>query len=191
MDSKFFNLIRPLTNYIDSGRFFSQPLQCIYYVFGILCLLIPFYVIYELADWGFFSYANGKELLSFFVVIIGLLGVCILCFLLWFNRAEKLSTLLSPNSKFVAVPAVANLIQTGGEVFGIFMGVFGFYCSLFYLLLDTRFFFIPNDIYHLGIMGVIVMPIFGYVIVVGSRYLAELVLSIADIANNTDKIANK
>ena len=189
MYQKFFDIIKPLTDYIDSGKFFRQPLQWLYYVIGCLCALFPFYVIYELIDKYVFKYADGKETFALILVLLILIAVCFGSFLLWFNRAQKLPELLKPDSKFVAVPAVANFIQTSGEFYGLFLGVFGFLSSLILTLFD---FYVPIPFMtEVGFGATVMFPIVGYVIVVGCRYIAELVLSIADIANNTDKIANK
>ncbi len=186
---KLFDLIKPLTDYIDSGKFFRQPLQWLYYAIGVLCALLPFYVIYEMADKYVFRYAEGKEMFALILILLGLFVVCFGSFLLWFNRAAKLPSLMHEDAKFVAVPAVANFIQTIGEFYGLFFGIFGFYACLILTIFD---YYLPLPmINETGIAAMIMFPIIGYIVVVGCRYIAELVLSIADIANNTDKIANK
>lgn len=191
MEKNFFNLIDPVTDYIDSGKFFRQPLQWLYYIIGVLCACAPLYLLYELIDNRFFKYAEGKEIFAVILIWIVLAAVCLGCFLLWFNRAKKLSGILTPGSKFVAVPAVANFIQTLGEFYGLFVGVFGFICCLLMALFDIDFYmhglFSPSA----SVLSAIIMAITGYVVIIVTRYIAELVLSIADIANNTDRLVKK
>lgn len=190
MENKFFNLIDPLTNYIDSGKFFRQPLQWLYYLLGGICAFLPLHAIYIIIVSGILKFAAASAIFAILLVWIILCGVCLLCFLLWFNRAKKLPELLKNNSKFIAVPAVANFIQTFGEFFGLFTGIFGFLSMLILTVVDLPYFFYMVPTYP-SIGSAFTMLIAGYITVVATRYLAELVLSIADIANNTARIANK
>ncbi len=191
MDSKFFTLIDPLFKYIDSGKFFRQPMQWLYYIIGVICLIAPLYLLYYLFDDNVFSYADGGECFAIILIWLVFAALCYGGFMLWFNRAGKLATILQPDSKFVAVPALANFIQTSGEFIGIFTGVFGFVSSIIISLFST---YIARYAFHSfgggeSFISGLIMLITGYIIVIASRYVAELVLAIADIANNTDKIA--
>lgn len=191
MDSKFFTLIDPLFKYIDSGKFFRQPMQWLYYIIGVICLIAPLYLLYYLFDDNVFSYADGGECFAIILIWLVFAALCYGGFMLWFNRAGKLATILQPDSKFVAVPALANFIQTSGEFIGMFFGLFSFASSIIITLFSAgiaRYAF--GSLNAGSSLGTgIGMLLGGYIIVISSRYVAELVLAIADIANNTDKIA--
>lgn len=184
----FFNLFDPVANYIDSGRVFRQPLQWLYYLIGGLCGILPLYAIYYIIDSRILKYAPGSVIFAVLLIWIILVVTCAVSLLLWFNRAKKLPSLLTDNSKFVAVPAIANLIQTFGEWIGIATALFGFPSCLIAALFASNY-GIPY-VSELGVAGAFECVIVGYIYLIISRYLAELILSIAEIANNSKKIAD-
>lgn len=183
-----FNLLKPLTDFIDSGRFFRQPFQWLYYIIGVLCALTPLYVLYTLIESRIFKYADGGDIFAIILIWLVFGAVCIGGLILWFSRGKKLSEILPENSKFVALPCVANFIQTSGEFFGLFIGLFGFIGGVL-----SNIFGIGREfpIIAATIPTSILSLIFGYLAVVFSRYVSELLLAIAAIANNTEKMANK
>lgn len=190
MESNFFNLLKPLTDYIDSGRFFRQPLQWLYYVIGVLCVLSPLYLLYILIESRIFKYADGGDIFAIILILLIFSLVCFGGMLLWFARAKKLPELLPENSKFIAVPAFANFLQTTGEFLGLFIGVFGFLggilCTLFGVGLGNEIPIIASSL-----PASILCVIYGFLTVVGFRVISELILAIADIANNAEKLTNK
>ncbi len=193
MESKFFTVLDPVFKYIDSGKFFRQPLQWLYYLLGVLCLILPLYILGKAISSELFSYMSGSGIFTFLLIWVVMAGVSYGAFCLWFNRARRLKELLPTGSRFAAIPALANFIQTFGEFAGLYVGVFGFVASLLATLFQQ-----PGMGYAFGdlpvgggIMGAIYTLIAGYVIVVVSRFFAEMVLALADIANNCEKIADK
>ena len=190
MNRGFFDLLKPLTDYIDSGNFFRKPFQWLYYTIGVLCAILPLYVLYLLLESRIFKYADGGDIFAIILIFFLFTAVCVMGFLLWFSRAKKLPELLPEGSKFVAVPGVANFIQTSGEFFGLLIGVFGFIggilCSVFGLGLGRD---IP--ILATSIPMSFLSLLYGYLIIIFTRYISELILSIADIANNVEKLTKK
>lgn len=188
MDSKIFNLLKPLTDYIDSGRFFRQPFQWLYYLIGVLCVLSPLAFLYTLIESKVFRYADGGEIFAIILIWLIFGVVCVFGGLLWISRGKKLKELLPENSKFVALPCIANFIQTSGEFTGLFIGIIGFIGGVIGTIFGVGG--------HLPIVPAtiptsILSVIFGYLTIVFTRYVSELVLAIASIANNTEIIAKK
>lgn len=99
---------------------------------------------------------------------------------------NKLKDIIQENNEFIAIPVVSHLTQTIGEWLGIYIGVIGTLCSLIIAL------FAANELQYImpvstGIF--FLMPIYGFLIVVFARLLAELYRALAVIANNTRKLA--
>jgi len=187
----------PFFNYIDSGKFFRQPFKYLYYIIGVLCLIFPIYVLIKLIDSGIFSVFSASVIFAVILVWLLLVAVMIGLFMLWFNRAQRLNILLPEQTKFVAVPVLANFIQTLGEAVGLFVSVFGFVATLIVVLFSLASPEIQYVMGYVGLpvgvsfMGAVYLLIVGVVIMLGSRFFSEMVLAIADIANKTDLIARK
>lgn len=183
LDHKFFHLLDPVTDYIDSGRFFRQPLMWLYYIIGALTALFPLYALYVLCDEA--KWLDASDICRAIFLWLILTAVCVGLMLLMFNRASRLKTLMPTDSKFVAIPAIANIIRTFGEYFGIFIGVFYSLAVLF--TLDSSL------SYMIGIYGGAVQFLYfiiaGFLLIVFTRFLSEAILAIAEIANKTDRIA--
>ncbi|MCG4740034.1 hypothetical protein L0N23_24295, partial [Bacteroides intestinalis] len=106
-------------------------------------------------------------------------------YLLWMNRKNKLKEVIQEDNEFIAIPVVSHLTQTVGEWLGLYIGVVGTLCSLIIALLAA------NELQYVmpvstGIF--FLMPIYGFLIVVFARLLAELYRALAVIANNTKKL---
>lgn len=188
LDHKFFHLLDPVTDYIDSGLFFRQPLKWLYYIIGVCIALAPLYVLYQLVN--AFEYLKGSMIFTSLLVWLILAATCVGGGLLWFNRAEKLSTLLPTGSKFVAIPAIANFIRTAGEFVGLFIGIFIPIASIIIMIFASNDYMMSRYLpVSYSLLSVVMMIILGYLIVLISRYFAEMTLAIADIANKTDRIA--
>ena len=183
-----FNLLKPITDYIDSGRFFRQPFQWLYYFIGAVSALTPLYVLYILIESRIFKYAHGGDIFAIILIWVVFSACCVCGLFLWLRRGKQLKELLPENSKFIALPCICNFVQTSGEFFGLFIGIFGFVGGLL-----SNLFGIGQDFPLIAstIPACVFSLIMGYVVVVFSRYISELILAIASIANNTEKIANK
>lgn len=188
MNNKLFTFLDPMLGYIDNGRFFREPFRWLYVIFAILNLLFPIAVLVKIIDMQFFRYAEGKAIFAFILIFI------ILCigawgsYLLWINRKNKLKEVIQEDNEFVAIPVVSHLTQTIGEWLGLYIGVIGTLCSLIVAL------FAANELKYVmpvstGIF--FLMPIYGFLIVVFARLLAELYRALAVIANNTKKLTKQ
>lgn len=186
MNNKLFTFLDPLLGYIDNGRFFREPFRWLYVIFAVLNLLFPIAILVKVIDMDFFKFAEGKAIFAFILVFIILCGGAWGSYLLWMNRKNKLKDIIQENNEFIAIPVVSHLTQTIGEWLGIYIGVIGTLCSLIIAL------FAANELQYImpvstGIF--FLMPIYGFLIVVFARLLAELYRALAVIANNTRKLA--
>jgi hypothetical protein len=202
MNNKFFTFISPYLSFIDNGHFFRKPFSWLYTLFAIINLILPLYILYQLIDSGIF----GKD---FKVTIIVLLTWLIIAFAgwisfqLWLDRKAKISFSSDNTSEFVATPAFSHLIQAFGEWVGTWIAIVG--CG--FALLTTIFIreqglaltdiiAIPSEITTMQIIGkyirtgwsyVFLMPIYGFLIIVLTRFLSEQIKALSAIANNTKK----
>lgn len=99
---------------------------------------------------------------------------------------NKLKEAIREENEFVAIPVVSHLTQTMGEWLGLYIGVIGTLCSVIVAIFAAdgigHMLPIPSGMFFL-------MPIYGFLIVVFARLLAELYRALAVIANNTKKLA--
>lgn len=185
MDNRLRNIIDPALDYIDSGSFFRQPFKWLYYVIGILNFAVPVFLINLLFEYS--KYASGSTIFCMVMLILFSIVIAFLCCLLWFRRACSLNRDASKGSRFIAIPVIANLIQTAGESLGVWIGIGGFITTLFILIFggdETRHIIGTNA----SFITLLACIIFGYLTVVIHRFFAELFLATVSIANNTKSI---
>ena len=175
----------PLLGYIDNGRFFREPFRWLYVIFAVLNLLFPIFILAKVIEMDFFKYAEGKLILAFILLFIILCAGAWGSYLLWMNRKNKLKEAIQEENEFIAIPVVSHLTQTMGEWLGLYIGVIGTLCSVVIAIFaanEIRYILpIPSGMFFL-------MPIYGFLIVVFARLLAELYRALAVIANNTRKL---
>jgi hypothetical protein len=185
MKNKFFTFIEPVLDCIDNGYFFRQPFHWLYTVIAVLNLLLPFYLLFKAFD--FFEYADGKMIAAFILGWLVLCGVAWFAFQLWWNRKERIYLSANEKDDFVAIPVFSHFLQTAGECAGLYVGVCGAALSLIATLFTNDYIGMLPGLTGLGVAGIVVFPIAGFLIVVASRVLAEMYRALAAIANNTKK----
>lgn len=188
MNNKLFTFLDPLLSYIDNGRFFRDPFRWLYTIFAVLNLLFPIAILVGVTEKKFFQYADGKAIFAFILVFVIICAGAWGSYLLWINRKNKLKEVIQEDNDFVAIPVVSHLTQTIGEWLGLYIGVIGTLCSLIITL------FAADELQYVlpGFAGVfLLMPIYGFMIVVFARLLAELYRALAVIANNTRKLTKQ
>lgn len=192
MENKFLTFIAPYLSFIDKGHMFRKPFSWLYALIAIINLLLPLYLIYLLIDNRIFD-AEFKIIITILLtwVIIAFAGW--VSFQLWWDRKTKITFSSDDNAEFVATPVFSHLIQTLGEWIGTWLGLAGFgYALLTTIILGEEGWYLG---YEFGIplveyLGsgwtyVILMPIYGFLIIVMTRFLAEQVKALSAIANNT------
>lgn len=191
-DNKFINLINPYLDSIDNGSFFRKPLKWLYIVIAIINLIFPIYILYQAIDSGFFEYTNGKQVFFFILIWLVILAAGCFSFQLWWNRKDKVDTSTDKDDEFTATPAFAHLIQTTGEWVGSWIAVVGFFISVFLTLaFGSEASYLSRAMgvgfINVGFISAILMPVYGFVIIIFSRFLAEQFKALTTIANNTCK----
>ena len=191
MDNKFFTFINPYLSFIDNGHLYRKPFSWLYVLLAIINLLMPIYVFYQAVDNHIFD-APAKFVIVFLLVwiIIALAGW--ISFQLWWDRKSKVINTSSVGDEFVSTPVFSHLIQTTGEWLGTWVGIVGFSVALLTTLI------LGDEGYNLsrqlglgfmktGFLFIVLMPIYGFLIIVVTRFLAEQFRALSSIANNTRK----
>lgn len=192
MNNKFTNFIDPFLDYIDSGKLFRKPFDILYLVFAILNLLLPLFILYTGIKNDIFS-TNFKFTITFILIWISIVAASWIGFQIWWNRRTKLNFSSNPEDEFVATPSFSHFIQTAGEWAGSWIAIVGTAVALFTTV------FMGSDSYYLtnmlgipflssGFIFIILMPIYGFLIVIVFRFIAEQIRALTSIANNTKKI---
>ncbi|MFR4025738.1 MAG: hypothetical protein ACLTZY_08565 [Alistipes indistinctus] len=93
---------------------------------------------------------------------------------------------------FIAIPVFSDFIQTAGEWAGTWIAVVGGLLSLLLSLILGDDMFLMNRALGFGFldfsfMGIVLFPIYGFLIVIVARVVAEVYRALAAIANNTKK----
>lgn len=192
MNNKFTNFIDPFLDYIDSGKLFRKPFDILYLVFAILNLLLPLFILYTGIKNDIFS-TNFKFTITFIFIWISIVAASWIGFQIWWNRRTKLNFSSNPEDEFVATPSFSHFVQTAGEWIGSWVAIVGTSFALFTTII------MGSESYYLtGMLGIpfltggfifiILMPIYGFLIIIVSRFIAEQIRALTSIANNTRKI---
>lgn len=189
MNSKFFTFINPLLKSLDNGSFFRKPFSWLYAAIAILNLILPLYIMVVAVQSNLFD-AKAKYIVTFIFIWLAILFAGWLGFQLWWNRKAKLKKITTSDPDFIATPAFAHFIQTSGESLGLWVVIVGVCSALFsslFLWADASDFnnFGGLPFIQAGLINLIIMPIYSFLIVVGSRFMAELYKAVVTIAINT------
>ncbi len=192
MDNAFFTFIKPALGYVDKGDFFRRPFGWLYMVVAILNLLIPIAILYSVIDANFFKFADAKAIIVFVLIWLVIVFLAWLSFQLWWDRKEKVVVTSTQGEEFIATPVFSHLIQTFGEWLGLWVGVLGFAFALLgtiimgdeagYLASQLGIGFLEH-----GLLYIVLMPIYGFLIVVFFRFLAEVFRALTSLANTAQR----
>jgi hypothetical protein len=192
--NKFTTFFNPFFAYIDTGKIFRKPFAWLYGLTALFNALLPFIILYEMIDKNLFSFLEGKAIFGLILLWLVIVAAAWFSVLLWWNRLLKVSKLTADNDDFVVTPAFAHLLQTFGEWLGCYVAIVGALSAILaWLFIDADIvasLFSALDlggVFGAGISGVILAPIYGFVILVIFRYVAEISRALASIANNTKK----
>jgi hypothetical protein len=188
MKNKFFTFIEPALGYIDNGHFFRQPFRWLYAIIAVLNLLVPIFLLIGAIDSKLLKFAGGGEIVMFILAWLVMCGVAWFSFQLWWDRKEKVYHSATEKDDFVAIPVFSHLVQTAGECAGLYVGIGGALLSLLGAIFASGQLnsLIPG-MGNYGLLGIIICPIIGFLIVVITRVIAEMYRALASIANNTKK----
>lgn len=191
MDNKFFTFIKPYLSYIDNGHLYRKPLSWLYTIFAILNLILPLSVFYTAVELGIFDWP-AKFIIVFLLVWIIIAFASWVSFQLWWDRKSKIIDTSVEGAEFVATPVFSHLIQTIGEWLGTWIGIVGFGTALLTTIIlgddgNQISSVIGFGFLKTGWLSIVLMPIYGFFIIVATRFLAEQFRALSSIANNTRK----
>jgi hypothetical protein len=192
--NKFLTFFNPFFAYIDTGKIFRKPFAWLYGLIALFNALLPFIILYWMIDNKLFSYLEGKQIFGLILLWLVILAAAWFSVLLWWNRLAKVDKLTTDKDDFVATPACSHLLQTFGEWLGGYVAIVGCLSAvLTWLFIEAD---VVSQLYSAlglggllgnGLAGVIIAPIYGFLILVVFRLVAELYRALVAIANNTKK----
>jgi hypothetical protein len=191
MDNKFFTFIKPYLSFIDKGDLYRKPFNWLYVLLAIINLLLPIYIFYQAVDNRIFD-APARFAIVFILVWIILAFAGWVSFQLWWDRKSKVITTSTEGDEFIATPVFSHFIQTLGEWLGTWIAIVGFSVALLTTIIlgDESY----TLLYHTGLgfirtgwLSIILNPIYGFLIIVITRFMAEQFRALSSIANNTKK----
>ena len=183
----FFTFSKPYLEFIGKEKLFGL----VYIVMAVINLIIPFVILYQVIDSGFFRY-GARYVFAFIFTWLVIVFACWIGFQLWWDRRKKATD--SRSSEFIAIPNFSDILQTFGEWLGTLIGIIGAGGGL------IAFIFLGNDLNYLfqiiglgfmrfGVGVIIIGPVIGFFIIILFRFFAELLQIFAALANNTKEIA--
>ncbi len=191
MDNKFFTFIKPYLSLIDNGSLYRKPFSWLYILFAIINLILPIYIFYQALDNNIFD-AKAKFIIVFLLVWLIIAFASWVGFQIWWDRKSKVISRSVVGDEFMATPVFSHLIQTLGEWIGSWIGIVGFgFALLSTIILGDEGHYLSQQFgfgfMETGFLYIILMPIYGFLIIVATRFLAEQFRALASIANNTKK----
>jgi hypothetical protein len=163
----------------------------LYSLLAIVNLIFPIYIFFKAVDNNIFD-TPAKFVIVFLLVWIIIAFASWVSFQLWWDRKTKVTTTSVEGDEFIATPVFSHLIQTLGEWLGTWIGIVGFSVALLTtIILGNEENYLSYQIgipfLKTGFLFVILMPIYGFLIIVCTRFLAEQFRALSSIANNTRK----
>jgi len=191
MDSKFFTFIRPFLRTMDDGSFFRKPVMWLYVLMALVNLILPFYLLYRAIEHRFFD-SPAVYIFVLSIVWLAILFACWVGFQLWWDRKDKVSLSAKPEDDFVAIPVFAHFVQTSGEWLGTWIAIVGFvFALLATILLGKEGYYLGSQVglgfFSISAASIILMPVYGFLIVLVTRVMAEALKALVAIANNTKR----
>ena len=189
MDSKFFKFINPFLSMIDDGRFFRKPVLWLYMLMAFINLILPFYLLYRAIENRFFD-STAIVIFVLGMVWLAIVFACWVGFQIWWNRKDHVNLSSTPQDDFVAIEIFTHFVQTLGEWLGTWIAMVGFvFALLATILLGREGYYLGKEIglgfFSFSAMSIILMPVYGFLIVVVTRFFADVFKALVAIANNT------
>jgi len=190
---KINQLIENYLNWSNDSKKFIKIFQILFYY--IPAILIPLGVLITIIG----KLTDGGEYYPIILLLFGIIWALVFGYfsfnILW-RRAKDLLSEVDSNKYFV-IPALAHYIRTYGEVIGAFC-----FTSPIFLLGGQISYFVGNGggleylfsnipiLENLGggpIIAMIILPLYGYFVVLFAKLISESLTALVDIANNTRK----
>jgi len=186
-EGKFFTFSVPYLEFISRGRLFNL----IYIVMAVINPIIPFVILYQVIDAGFFS-LGAKYVFAFILTWFVIVFACWIGFQLWWNRRKNVISI--ELSEFFATMFFSEILQTFGEWLGTIIGIIGAGGGLLASIflgkdVDYLFSMVGLGFMRSGVLIVIIAPLTGFAIILLSRFAAEQIRLRAALVRNTKEIS--
>jgi len=133
-ENKFFNLVRPYLGFIDSPKFFTGPFSALYYLFALVYLLSPFFILYKIIEAGVFKSGDAKLIVFVILTWLAILAAGWISFQIWWNRQKTVETDKVTGDTVIEV--LSGLVYTFIEASATYTGIAGFFWGIFALILN-------------------------------------------------------
>lgn len=161
-------------------------------------LVLTFALLYEKIDYVWHIGENGdpRGPLVSLVVIIILCCTSLLTSLIWLRRGDHLIRDILKGDEFVVILIIGRFLRTLSETIGIWIGTtFSLLTVVAFILLQDadsliRVLDLDNlpfarNADNLALGGVVIFPLFGWMIILLGNLISEGITTLAAIANNT------
>lgn len=179
-------ILKPLFDYIDSGKLFRQPIQWLYYALGVVFAI---FMLYSISLTSVMFKIGGIAIVVAVFIIILMIALSAFSVLYWFKRGNDVRIDTPRDARFVAIPVIANIVRCFGEYVGIVMAVSGVFIGVF----AGIFWLFSKELQYImdicPFILIVVGPVVGYLHLLINRYISERMLAIASIANDTHELA--
>lgn len=179
-------ILKPLFDYIDSGKLFRQPIQWLYYALGVVFAI---FMLYSISLTSVMFKIGGIAIVVAVFIIILMIALSAFSVLYWFKRGNDVRIDTPMGARFVAIPVIANIVRCFGEYVGIVMAVSGVFIGVF----AGIFWLFSKELQYImdicPFILIVVGPVVGYLHLLINRYISERMLAIASIANDTHELA--
>lgn len=179
-------ILKPLFDYIDSGKLFRQPIQWLYYAQGVVFAI---FMLYSISLTSYMFKIGGIAIVVAVFIIILMIALSAFSVLYWFKRGNDVGIDTPKGARFVAIPVIANIVRCFGEYVGIVMAVSGVFIGVF----AGIFWLFSKELQYImdicPFILIVVGPVVGYLHLLFNRFISEMMLAIASIANDTHELA--
>jgi hypothetical protein len=185
---KFFTFSAPYLEFIGKGKLFSF----IYIVMAVINPIIPFVILYQVIDSGFFS-MGAKFVFAFILAWFVIVFACWIGFQIWWNRRKEVAKIAT--CEFIATMFFSEILQTFGEWLGTLIGIIGAGGGLLASIflgrdVDYLFSMIGLEFMQFGVLVVVIGPVIGFFVIIISRFIAEQLRLWVTLTNNAKEIAD-
>lgn len=180
---KLFTYGKPLIDALDNGDALKKPLSIFYYVMAAGFILCPLYLAYEaIFEMSFFKWPF-IDVIGVSVVFAAFAFSSWMSFQIVWNRKNKNVDSIKEDQGFLSTKIITDLMKLLGECFAVIVAITGTVGVIAGLMSDAASDFVDSD----GIYYILIFPVIGYLILLGSRFFAEIINATADIARNTKR----
>ncbi|MEM4325840.1 MAG: hypothetical protein QXU40_00880 [Candidatus Pacearchaeota archaeon] len=184
----FFTFFFPLIEEISKGRFFKNIIALIFIIIGIILFASGVFILVKFLNLTLdFGFILGIIIISFSLM---------LTFQIWFYRANEIYNLTS--QKYFLIPIVEKFIRAIGEsiaflllsigIAGLFIFWFSKFSETIYTFLNfLPSYIIPTNTFLAGLLFLVFCMVNSVLILGFYYFVAELLIVIVDIENNTRK----